>query len=771
MSNTGNEHIEEQQRVTEVTSLIRNRLEKIGNDSGKMNSEIVDIKTHFWDDVTINFEDSTETAETYASMKQQAELLSERERSHRVLQDQVRVLRKLEQSAYFGRIDLVDEEGDQEPIYLGVGSLLDDTGENYLVYDWRAPISSVYYDHGPGPISYQTPNGTIDGEMTLKRQYIIKQGELLSMFDTGVTIGDEILQDVLGKYSDAQMKSIVATIQHEQNRIIRNEQAKLLIVQGAAGSGKTSAALQRVAYLLYRYRESLLAEQIVLFSPNPMFNSYVSTVLPELGEQNMEQTTYQQYLAHRLGKKFALEDPFTQMEYCLSAYDDPMYDARIEGIKSKAAASFMNAIDEYVIQLARSDMKFKNIMFRGKVLISKQEIYDKFYEDTTFKNIPNRLRDVTGWILKELTRLGKLEQKESWVDEEIELLDTEQYANAFEKLSGKRNFSGDSFNDFDAERNFLAEMVVQSKMKKLRRQVKLLRYIDITAMYINLYKSYYHLLDLGSYAKQIASRTVAKLQKQEMPYEDATPYLYLKEKLEGFYTNTAVKYVFIDEGQDYSPFQLHYLKRIFPRSKMTILGDVNQSIFVHSSSSKEVAPFEQLFTEEETERIELLRSYRSTKEIIEYTAQMIDGGEHIIPFNRHGKAPTATEIRNKSSFTQVIDDKLHNWIRNGYASIAIICKTAKESQQVYQNLKERWKLLKLVNQDTVTFERGIMVIPAYLAKGVEFDAVIIYDASATQYYRESERKLFYTACTRAMHELQIYYMNEQSPFLPTVKVT
>ena len=160
---------------------------------------------------------------------------------------------------------------------------------------------------------------TIKGEMSLKRQFIIRDAQIRSMFDTGVTIGDELLQEVLGKQSDAQMKSIVATIQREQNRIIRNERARLLIVQGAAGSGKTSAALQRVAYLLYRYRGWLNADQIVLFSPNPMFNSYVATVLPELGEQNMQQTTYQQYLEHRLGQTFALEDPFSQMEYTLAA--------------------------------------------------------------------------------------------------------------------------------------------------------------------------------------------------------------------------------------------------------------------------------------------------------------------------------------------------------------------------------------------------------------------------------------------------------------------
>src|SRR5690606_25483470 len=320
--------------------------------------------------------------------------------------------------------------------------------------------------------SYRTPNGTITGEMTLKRQYIIRYGKLLSMFDTGVTIGDEILQDVLGKHSDAQMKSIVATIQQEQNAIIRNEHAKLLVVQGPAGSGKTSAALQRVAYLLYRFRESLTAEQIVLFSPNPMFNSYVSTVLPELGEQNMEQTTYGQYLEHRLGKAFELEDQFQQLEYCLTAYDDPDYESNIASIKLKGTASFMTYIDQYVESLGQEGMQFKSIVFRGKVLISKKKITEMFYSLDSKLNIPIRLRDLTNMLLKELTALSKEEQKESWVDEALELLDNEQYVEAFQHLRQKKKFTEQSFNDYEAERNFLAARIVQEKFKKLRRLVK-----------------------------------------------------------------------------------------------------------------------------------------------------------------------------------------------------------------------------------------------------------------------------------------------------------
>ncbi|URN94296.1 MAG: UvrD-helicase domain-containing protein [Candidatus Pristimantibacillus lignocellulolyticus] len=766
MSSTTDDRNNEERRVRDIIQLVRKRLEHIEDEKGDVKSEIVNIKTNFWDDVTLNFEDAAESAESHASMKQQAELLSERERSYRLMSEQIRLLHKFEQSPYFGRIDISEDGGPVEAIYLGVGSLLDDNNENYLIYDWRAPISSVYYDYGPGPITYRTPSGVIHGEMTLKRQYNIRYGNLVSMFDTGVTIGDEILQEVLGKHSDSQMKSIVATIQQEQNAIIRNEQAKLLVVQGSAGSGKTSAALQRVAYLLYRYRESLNADQIVLFSPNPMFNSYVSTVLPELGEQNMQQTTYQQYLEHRLGRKMHLEDPFTQMEYSLTQYEDQDYEARMASIHLKSSTDFMNVINDYVKYLSEQGMKFKNIVFRDKVLISHEQITEQFYRLDPSLSIPLRLKELTEWLLKELTALGKLEQQEAWVDEELELLDTEQYAEAFQHLINKKKFNENSFNDFQAERDFLANRIVQQQFKKLRRHVKQLRYVDVKGVYKKMFIQKQWSNSSNPLWTDIAKITLDALSRNIMLYEDATPYLYLKEKLEGFQTNTSVKYVFIDEGQDYSAFQLQYMRKIFPRSRMTIVGDLNQSIFVHSSLQEKFTPFENLFSEEETERMTLLRSYRSTHEIIEFTAAMIEGGDQIIPFNRHGRVPEVTVLDSAAQYDQQIDDKLHHWIREGYTSIAIICKTAHESKLVFERLQDRWKVLRLVDQETVTFQQGIMVIPAYLAKGVEFDAVMIYDASSTQYHLERERKLFYTACTRAMHELHLFSFGEPSPFIP-----
>lgn len=765
---------QEQQRVNNVTSIIRSRIETFRKQVGGMREDIVDIRRNFWDDVTLNFEDSTESAESHASMKQQAELLSERERSHKHAEEQLKTLLKLEHTPYFGRIDLM-EQGDtkSEPIYLGVGSLLDESGYEYLIYDWRAPVSSLYYDYGPGPVKYETPSGTISGEMSLKRQYIIRDGQISSMFDTGVTIGDELLQEVLGKQSDAQMKSIVATIQQEQNRIIRNERARLLIVQGAAGSGKTSAALQRVAYLLYRYRGMLNADQIVLFSPNPMFNSYVSTVLPELGEQNMQQTTYQQYLEHRLGHTFALEDPFSQMEYTLAAVNDQGYEARIAGITYKSGVSFMHLIDSYAAELGYAGLAFKAVTFKGRTLIAESVIAEKFYNWDRSISIGNRMRLTADWMLKELTRLSREERCQEWVQDQIELLDQEAYAKAYEELQRKNRFAGNSYDDFEAERDYLAAMVVQERFKKLRRHVKRLLFLDVPAIYKRLFENNQTVQErlksaehrLPDKWEEISEQTLVKLNGGDIFYEDATPYLYLKEKLEGFHTNTSVKHLFIDEAQDYSSFQYYYLKRIFPNCKMTVLGDLNQSIFAHTIAGNGFEPLSELYSEEETEKIVLTRSYRSTKPIVAFTSRMIEGGDQIEPFNRDGAKPTITKVADDSQLVREIKERIDLLVRSGYQSLAVICKTADESKWMHSAMQMHLPKLRLVEKETVTFEKGMIVIPSYLAKGVEFDAVIISNASNDCYGRERERKLFYTACTRAMHELHLFHTHELTAFI------
>lgn len=770
MSVSQQEWKKEQERVDMVVTEIKRRIQAFSQHAGKMKKDIIDIRKHFWDDVSINFEDVTETAETAASMKQQAEVLAERERSHHLAEKQLHTLIRLKDSPYFGRIDL-REEGDVaiDSIYLGIASLMDQPEENFLIYDWRAPISSLFYDYSPGDVNYETPDGTVHGEMQLKRQFIIRNGKINGLFDTGTTIGDELLQEVLGQQVDSQMKSIVSTIQKEQNLLIRNEKKRLLIVQGAAGSGKTSAALQRVAYLLYRYRETLTAKQIMLFSPNPLFNSYISTVLPELGEENMVQATFQQYLEKRLGTQFQLEDSFTQLENLLTEQNHAQYDIRVKAISYKSSYSFMSLIDHYVDRLALTGLFFHDLTFRKKVLISKEELVKQFYAHESTRSIPSRLQGLMEWILQEIEQQTTKEIKEPWVEEAIEDLPEEMYIRIHKKLQKEHRYSEDTFDDFSRERQMLSEYVMRKKTKKLRQKVKQLRFVNVQGMYRQLfYEKQETNLRLPKEWLLIAQQTIDQMNRHQLLYEDATPFLYFQERLLGMQSNTFIRHLFIDEAQDYSPFQLAFLKRLFPRSKMTVLGDMNQAIYAHSQhQDNSFSVLTDGFEPKQCETIHFTRAYRSTQPIIEFTRQMVPGGEQIIPFERAGNLPTVTYVSDQKEQEEKIVKKIQSLVSSDHQTIAIICKTAQESKKVAQIL-QTYLPVRLIKKETSAFEQSVLVIPSYLAKGVEFDAVIIYDASETVYRRENERKLFYTACTRAKHELHLYYNGKISPFVADV---
>ncbi|MFY4775000.1 RNA polymerase recycling motor HelD [Metabacillus sp. RGM 3146] len=754
----------EERRVNQIAAKISQRLEHLQQETGEVKTDIIDIRKTFWEDVKVNVDSDHEAAETAAAIRQQAELLSEREQNYRLSEKQIRTLQRLQKSPYFARIDFKEnDERESEQIYLGINSFQDAETDTFLIYDWRAPISSVYYDFGVGPASYEAHDETIEGEVTLKRQYIIRNGKMNSMFDTGITIGDELLQEVLGKNADSKMKSIVATIQKEQNQIIRNEKSRLLIVQGAAGSGKTSAALQRVAYLLYRYRETLNANDIVLFSPNQMFNSYVSTVLPELGEENMQQTTFQEYLDSILGSQYELEDPLSQAEALLSSENEPGYKARIQGIQYKASKRFMDDVESYANSLMMKGLVFKNISFRGERLISAEEISSHFYNYSHTLPVSNRMKLTAEWLLSQL-KMHEIRQREkAWVEEEIQLLDKETYIRHYQEIRKNNQYTDDSFDDFEKEKEVLSGFVVQKKFKPLRKRVKNLAFLNIQSVYQKLFDR--KKVNPPAYWKEIVKFTIEKLQGGKMPYEDATPFAYLEQRLKGFRIKTSVRHVFIDEAQDYSLFQLSFIKNTFPNSKLTVLGDISQCIFAHSPKQGLMIA-KTLFKPDETEVIELFRSYRSTKTILNFTKEMSDQGERIIPFNRDGKLPSVHSCKDSAQLLKAMKKYLAKLKAGGHQTIAVICKTAKECLTVHEALGEDVK--HRVVKETAPFEEGVAVIPSYLSKGVEFDAVIVYEASKQRYGKDEDRKLLYTVCTRAMHELHVFYTDELSPFIASI---
>lgn len=784
----------EQERLDQIRGKMKARIDQLEPSVTGMRDQAAEIRRRFWEEVTVNTSSDEEFEETFYTIKQQAAVLSERERRHRLLTQQWRSLHRLLPSPYFGRVDFLEDGLNvSEQIYIGVSSFVDEDELSFLVYDWRSPIASLYYDHSPGASSYVTPVGQITGRMELKRQYQIHNGQIRHMFDANVTIGDELLQQMLAKGADSQLKSIVSTIQKEQNAIIRNDHSRLLIVQGAAGSGKTSAALQRVAYLLYKNRDSLKADQIVLFSPNQIFNSYVSTVLPELGEENMQQTTVQEYLEYWLGSSFHVEDPFNQIEYELTAQSTPNYEARLQGMKYKASEAFMKALQNYAKWLGREGMLFKGIRFRDRVLITSERMGTQFYSYDPSLSLANRVDLLQKWLLKELSLLERKERRASWVEEELQYLDNEQYAEVFselhkerevfdiaeryavvyEKISNKRREDEGDFDFAEREEDLLSQRIVKMSFKPLRQGVMRFSFIDVQSLYVQLfddeaaYREKTNETEIPVLWPEICRQTKEKVNRLELFYEDATPYLYLKELIEGVRTNTEIRHVFVDEGQDYSPFQYEYLKKLFPRARMTVLGDFGQAIFTQSTNLQESdSPLTRLYGEAETCLIRLVRCYRSTREIVEFTKTLLSDDSENVPFDRSGPRPLLVKLEDEEMRDARILKDIAALKADGFDSIAVITKTAAESRAAFESLREQGsEALQLITKETAAFEKGVMVIPVYLAKGVEFDAVLIYEASPQAYSRDNDRKLLYTACTRAMHRLHVYATDDWSPFV------
>lgn len=755
----------EKKRVTQVVQEITKKITTLRSRVKHLKEDVIDIRRDFWEDVSVNIEEMDDKIETEASIKQQAEFLSERERSHGQISERLDILNRLKEKPYFGRIDFKEEnESSAQPIYIGLASVMDEDDEHFLVYDWRAPISSMYYDFPPGPANYDTIDENISGEITLKRQYMIQHGELKGMFDTGLTIGDHLLQSVLGNQASTKMKSIVSTIQREQNQIIRNEKAKVLIVQGVAGSGKTSAALQRVAYLLYRYRETLTSEQIVLFSPNPLFNSYVATVLPELGEDNMQQMTFYQYLHRQLEDSFRLETPFEQMEFYLQKQDEN-YQARVEAMHYKASLAYKEVIDHFLTMLSKKGLMFRNITFRDQTVIPKETIKKYFYQTEKTLSIPDRLEKVANWILYQLKKLEQLEREKDWVLEESELLDKADYVDVHQTLQEENRFSEDTFNDYDREEELLRKRIVARRLRPLRQKVKKLAFVDPLKTFRQLFSNENWSIpaseSLPTTWEEICHITEANLKQKFLTWEDAPAYIYFEKSILGFEAQRSIQHLFVDEAQDYTPFQFALMKKMFPVSRMTLLGDINQAIYAHALRDETLLSDK---WQERHEKIVLTRSYRSTKPIVQFTKSFMPNGDLIEPFEREGNLPTLLEVDQQEIANEKIIEQIVQYQEQGYETIALIGKTLGECKAIYQQIKSRLQI-ELITQETHIFGKGIVVIPAYLAKGIEFDAVIIVDASDNNYHDALERNLFYTACTRAMHELSLFSIGEPSKFI------
>lgn len=417
-------------------------------------------------------------------------------------------------------------------------------------------------------------------------------------------------------------------------------------------------------------------------------------------------------------------------------------------------------------------MVFKDITFRGKPIVTAQQITERFYSHDTSLRFHNRLERLKDWLIKKINEVQKVERTKPWVQEEIELLSNDDYHKAHRYLAEKRGFKREEIADYEMEPEALARLIVHQKLKPLRKRVRAFRFVDLKGMYKQLFADPLKIEgwiegETPAGWEAICRATLEMLDENKLFYEDATPFLLLKELIHGFQTNSSIKQLVVDEAQDYSPFQFEFLRRLFPAARMTVLGDFNQAIFAHASEMVNFNTLTSLYGPDETEVINIARSYRSTKPIIEFTRRLVPNGERIIPFKREGERPLLKQLSDHAELHSCIASKVADLQGLGLNSIAIICKSAEESISAYESLSSI-DGIKLLQSSSLEYEQGVVVVPSYLSKGIEFDAVIIYDASEHVYGDESLRRVFYTACTRAMHYLQLYSVGEPSPFLRNV---
>lgn len=602
-----------------------------------------------------------------------------------------RKLIKLGQSPYFGRIDFTGKDQERSAVYIGMSSFADMEKRMNLIFDWRAPISSMFYDFELGEASYATPSGIVQGNIELKRQYKIRDGHMEFMIENAVNIHDDVLQKELARSSDDKMKNIVATIQRDQNAVIRNDTSRIMVIQGVAGSGKTSIALHRIAFLLYRFRDSIAAKDLLIISPNKVFADYISNVLPELGEEHIPEMGMEELAADLLEKRYPFQTFFEQVSTLLDAHDP----AFIERIQFKSSFEFLSKLNQYLLHVENNYFKSADIRI-GQTVVPGHFILQKFkgyHRMPMLKRFEHVVKDIHTYV-----REAK-----------------------GQKLSGK------------------------DKTKIYEAIPRMFKFNNV----LDLYKDFYKWMERPELFKTD--------QNMMLEYADVFALIYFHIRLEGINTFDRVKHLLVDEMQDYTPVQYAVLSRLF-NCKMTILGDVSQTVNPYSASSAET--IERVFPSADI--VKLYRSYRSTIEITSF-AQRITPNPNIIPMERHGQQPEVVGLKSNEEELESIRKMIVTFKNSGSNSLGIICKTLVQAEEAHEVLKGQG--VHLLTDESTTFQEGIIITSAHLAKGLEFDEVIIPFVSADNYRTDVDKSMLYIACTRAMHQLTLTYSGKVCGFL------
>lgn len=661
--------------LNKVNKLLGATYDSLKSEVNQGEEDLTEFKKMMWENAT-SF-DEGEMSQVMATTSLEADRYFKK-------QEYFRKLRGIRKKPYFASIVFKDDEGSIFNIYMSL-TYLKDTDDNNILYDWRSPICSLFYDYEIGPCSYTAPGGEYHGVLKRKRQYKIEDNKLIGVFDNSLNIDDEVLQEVLATESSEKMKNVVNTIQQEQNKVIRNLEDNNLIVQGIAGSGKTTVALHRIAFLLYRLK-NLNSNNILIFSPNNVFTEYISEVLPSLGEANTLQTTFADYLAYFL-PEFKDVENFTDFVSRYYSYSETFP----ELIEYKQSDQIIDDIDAFIENYVDNCCFTSNFKEGLKNLILKDDLNEMLHD--------------------KYDRLPLFER----VDEIANKLSSNYY-----KGSDKK---------------------VKTFLKLLYENCNFIR--DYPKIFKEFFMSEFCRIKLDE--KTINSF----IKKDVLNYEDALIMAYIKGSLEGFLYEGNIKQVVIDEAQDYNKLQYIIINNIFKKADFTILGDINQNInpFYHYKSLEDLA---YLFSGD-TKYLELLKTYRSSPEIIDYTNKILNL-KHVNAIRRDNNKPVIIRKGVSDLGSKLISDI--KYLQDNYKSTAIITKDYKAAEELYNLVKDHFDI-SLVDANTKLFKKELIIIPAYVSKGLEFDSVIIYN-DRNNSYRKNERNLLYVACTRCQHELIIY---------------
>ena len=653
---------------------------------------------------------------------------------------------------YFARVDFKeDKQNNIQKIYIGKTGIFNDDYE-VVVTDWRAPISSIYYDGQLGNVEYECPDGIIKGDLSKKRVYTIENSILKDYQDIDITTNDEFLQECLNENSEARLKNIISTIQSEQNKIIRAKISNPLIVQGVAGSGKTTVALHRIAYLVYTYEKEFNPDEFLIIAPNKFFLDYISNVLPDLGVDYVRQQTFEEFMLENIDANFEINPINVELSNIVN--QNGKTDLIKKSANFKSSLRFKELIDEFIDKFLKSNLPKGDFKISDIVVFNHDEVIDMFMNYFKNNSINDSKKMLTAILQKRVSNIANelidrlSEQRKSKLynidknlsDDKVKEIRLEIFKETEYEM--QQLFKGGKKLVLDYLKNFKIEKVLSIYKKIISDKILFDKYV----------KSELYEYILETYKKNIKSKKVE--------YEDLAPLFYIQNRFWGNINNLKLEHIVIDEAQDLGEFQFYNFKEIVkPNMSMTILGDISQGIYSYKGINN-WNKLNQIVFDNKASIEYLKESYRTSMEIMNEANTIINkivDNENIIlaqPIERHGDKVEHWKIDSEDSKISKIYEIIKTHLEAGHINIAVITKDFDESIELHKKLTNYEVDIKLISENLDKYTGGTIIIPSYLSKGLEFDSVIISDSNK---YSENilDTKLLYVACTRAMHTLDI----------------